>query len=60
MIYDDNELAHYCITAPSPLPLLLAAAIARKGKKVSERDYGDCRREVSEALPRLWRVLIKR
>ena len=57
MIYDDNELAHYCITAPS---LLAGAAIARKGKKVSERDYGDCRREVSEALPRLWRVLIKR
>ena len=42
------------------LPLLAGAAIARKGKKVSERDYGDCRREVSEALPRLWRVLIKR
>ena len=58
MIYDDNELAHYCITAPPSL--LGGGAIARKGKKVSERDYGDCRREVSEALPRLWRVLIKR
>ena len=45
---------------PRSLCSLAGAAIARKGKKVSERDYGDCRREVSEALPRLWRVLIKR
>ena len=42
-------IMNWPITALLLLPLcsLGAGAIARKGKKVSERDYGDCR-EVSE------------